>query len=229
MKTTLDTNIFLYASISGKCARKVEEVYPSNTFNVILRVVSEESRPKLVELSMIFSVLQDEITKTRNPIKLIESDYYEHFKSKYPQIYKAMKNYIIKNNINSKKKSKELTRVVNLIINDLKYLIQLVSNERLFYPTTEEDFEKLKKSKSFKECMEKLKEIIKANDNDRMNVSLCNEYIRINLKNDQMSFCTIDKEDFIKHNNKEKIEKIVKNLIIETLPELDVENIKINK
>jgi predicted YcjX-like family ATPase len=44
-----------------------------------------------------------------------------------------------------------------------------------------------------------------------------------------MGFCTIDKKDFIKHNNKEKIEKLVKNLIIETLPELDVENIKINK
>jgi hypothetical protein len=228
MKTTLDTNIFLYASISESCAGKVNETYNKNNFNIILRIVNEESRPKLVELSMIFSVLQDEITKTRNPIKLIESDYYEYFKSKYPQIHKAIKNYIVRNNINSKKKSKELTRVVDLIINDLKFLIQLVSNGRLFFPTTEEDFEKLKKSKSFKDCMEKLKEIIKANDNDRMNISLCNEYI-INLKNDKMGFCTIDKDDFIKHNNKEKIEKIVKNLIIETLPELDVENIKIKK
>ena len=62
-----------------------------------------------------------------------------------------------------------------------------------------------------------------------VHISLCNEYISINLKNDEMSFCTVDKEDFIKHNNKEKIENIVKNLIIENLPELDVENIKINK
>lgn len=229
MKSTLDTNIFLYATISGHCAEKVETTYNKTNFNIILRVVSTESRPKLVELSMIFSVLQDEITKTRNPIKLIESGYYEYFKSKYPQIYKAMKNYIVKNNINNKEKSKELERNVDLIINDIKYLVQLVSSERLFYPTTEEDFDKIKNSKSFKDCMDKLKEIIKANDNYRMNLGLCNEYISVNLKTDKMSFCTVDKDDFIKHNNKEKIENIIKNLIIDTLPELDVENIKINK
>ncbi len=223
MKTTLDTNIFLYATISESCAEKVNVTYGGNSFNVILRVVSVESRPKLVELSMIFSVLRDEIAKTRNPIKLIESKYYSNFKTKYPQIYKAFRNYILKNNINNKKRSKELIRIVNLILNDIKFLVQLVSNAKIFYPTTEGDFERIKKLKSFKDCMDKLKEIIKDNDNDRINLSLCEQYL-CNLKNDKMGFCTLDKEDFIKHNNKEKIE----NLIIETLPKLDVENIKIN-
>lgn len=229
MKSTLDTNVILYAAISEKCAEKINDIYIKSSFNIILRVVSEESRPKLVELSMVFSVLRNEITKTRNPIKLIESGYYSYFKSKYPQIYKAIREYIIKNNIDNKKKSKELIRIVDLILNDIKFLVQLVSNEKIFYPTTEEDFERIKELKSFKECVDKLKEIIKKNDNDRINLGLCNQYIRVNLKNDSMAFCTIDKEDFIKHNNKEKIEKIIKNIVIETLPGLNIENIKINK
>ena len=157
---------------------------------------------------------------------MIDSDFYDTLKNKYPQIYKAIRNYVVKNKINSKKKTGRFIEVLDFILNDIRFLVKIISDAKRAYPVTEEKYKRIKNSKIFKSCIDSLKEIIKKNDMDRIHIGLCNHYLFENLKyTDKLVFITIDKNDFIKHNNKEKIEKIIKNLIIDTLPSLDVENI----
>tara|TARA_Y100000310_G_scaffold260603_1_gene269601 strand:- start:6428 stop:7108 length:681 start_codon:yes stop_codon:yes gene_type:complete len=224
MKTTLDTNIFLYAVISKKCAIKVSDTYKNNKYNIILRSVNEETKPKLYSLFTIFTVLRYETVKTRNAIKLIDSNFYDKFNNDFPQIYKAIRNYIIISKINDKNKIEEFIEVLDNILNDIRYLVQIVSKN--LYPVTKKDYSTVKGSKMFKDCINSLKNIIKNNDLDKIHMGLCNQFLSENLRyKDKMFFFTMDKDDFIKHGNKEKIEKIIKNLVINTLPILDVENI----
>ena len=226
MTSTLDSNIFIYAVISKLCAEKVEKIYKDNMFNLVLRSVSEETRPQLIRLSTIFCILKSEVIKTNNAVNLIDSQLYSTFYEEYPQIYKSIRKYIIKNKIDTKKKTTKFLDVLDSIIDDIKYLVKLISNQKIIYPLTEQEFEKIKNSNLFKKCVEDLKEIIKRNDMDRVHLGLCDYFLTKNLKHqDKMVFITIDKDDFIKHGNKAKIEKIIKNLRIDVLPELDVENI----
>lgn len=226
MKITLDTNIFLYATISKKCAVKVSDTYKNDKYNIILKSVNEETKPKLHFIFTVFTILKYESINTRNAIKLIDSDLYDKFRNKYPQVYKAIRNYIIQNKIDNKDKIDKLVKLLDIILNDIRYLVQMVSDIKKIYPITEEDYKKIKSSIKFKNCICSLKDIIKNNDQDKVHMSLCNQFLSENLKfKDKMIFFTIDKNDFIKHGNKEKIEKIIQNLIIDTFPTLDVENI----
>lgn len=221
MKKTLDTNIFLYATISKECAEEVLDTYYYNSFNIVLRSVDAETRPKLLGLFTIFSVLGDELPKSKKPCNLIDSDLYSKFRDDYPQMYKAVRNYFLN--------EKEINHIINLvesILNDIRFLIQIISNQKFLYPVTEEDYKSIINSKRFRECFASLQEIIKRNDKDREHLCLCKHFLSANLKNeDKLVFLTIDKEDFIRHNNKKKIESKIRNLIIETLPQLDIENI----
>jgi hypothetical protein len=221
MKKTLDTNIFLYATVSKGCAEEVLDTYQYNSFNIVLRSVDAETRPKLIGLFTVFSVLRDELSKSKKHVNLIDSDRYSKFREDYPQLYKAVRNYFFK--------EKQINKLINLlesILNDIRFLIQIISNQKFLYPITRKDYKRILDSKRFRECFAALKEIIKRNDKDREHLCLCKHFLSANLKyKDKLVFLTIDKEDFIKHNNKQKIESKIKNLIIETLPQLDIENI----
>ncbi|MBU4242572.1 MAG: hypothetical protein KKF52_05055 [Nanoarchaeota archaeon] len=221
--TTLDTNIFLYSIISETCAKKVESTYKKSNFNIVLRTVYYETRPKLLELSSIFSVLLSEISKTRNYLKLIDSNFYDVFKSKYPQIYASFRNFILKNKIGMKERP-YLISVVTNILDDIASIIQMISSPKIIYPS--EDNEKnILESREFEFANKKLSKII-SNKNDLVHLSLCYCYVSINLKHkNQIFFVTLDKKHFLK--NKETIEKEIKNLIIQSMPKLDIENIKL--
>ncbi|MBW2976051.1 hypothetical protein KY347_01245 [Candidatus Woesearchaeota archaeon] len=157
---------------------------------------------------------------------MIDSSFYNIFAVKYPQIYKTIRNHIINNKIDNRKKIQQFVETINSILNDIRYLIKIIDSNKRLYPSTVIDYETIKKSNLFKDSMNSLKKIIKNNDGDRKSLSLCNQFLTVNLKhNDKLTFITVDKDDFIKHGNKSNIETIIKGLIIEILPQLDVENI----
>lgn len=223
MKKTLDSNIFIFATISEQCAKEVDDTYIQNKFNIIIKSVSYESRSKLLDLFTKVLVFNNEIRKTKHIEKLINSSYYNNFKEKFPQIYDALRSHIIKNKINTKKKIDEFSLNLLDILNDIRYLINLVSEQKRQYPLTEDDFNKIKNLKIFIDTFDSLKTIIKNNDNDRTHLALCKCYIN-NIK-DELKFITIDKDDFLK--NKSEIEALIKSLIIETLPNLNIESISL--
>ncbi|MFH1605741.1 MAG: hypothetical protein ABIC91_00180 [Nanoarchaeota archaeon] len=226
MKSTLDTNVFLYSTITKSCSDLIKVHYHFSKYNIILKSVSKETRPKLLDLFSFFQVFLSEIGKTKKSlVKLLDSDFYAYRRKKYPQIFDVLKNHIIKNKLEAKDKIKHFERDIQIIINDINFLIKLLSSQKISFPTTTSDFNKILVSKQYINCWNKLNNNIKIKKSDQQHLCLCNQYLKVNMKNkDQLSFITLDEKDFIK--NKNLIEKIVSGLIIKEVEGCDIRNIK---
>lgn len=203
MKSTLDSNVFIYGSVSNKCSELLMDVYDRSISNMILRSVREETYEKLIYLSSMINHFLDELRKSE-PDKLIESDYYKSLRFTFPQIYDALKEYV-KNHEREDIKD-QLFRTHK----DINYIIKILSRENLIYPV-EEDYD-------YPEDIEiKLKKFI-SNDKDCRHLTLCHKYITENLRlKEKLKFITLDKKDFQKGGKKKNIEKLIKNLIVEIL------------
>jgi len=220
-KTTLDTNVFLYGTISTKCAELISSTFGPNSYNIVLISVLEEMRKKLMELNQMLTIFEDEMRKNKNILKQLESEMYKRFRTKYPQIYDSFHKLI-----STRKPTKgDLRRIILNINSDIKYFIQIGNHH--MYPTRREDFESMRKTKTYESCISKIQQII-SNSGDQVHLALCDQFIIMNLKNkDKLLFFTFDKKDFLRPKNKAHIEKTISNLKVKTL-NLNLENIQIS-
>jgi hypothetical protein len=228
MKGTLDTNVFLLSVVSKSCAITIQERYHHNK-NIILMSVSNETRPKLIELSTIFSLIYVELSDKKDGIQLLESGRYDYCKENYPDVYNALISYARKN-VRSKKEVTDFQdRVIVNIINQIKYLVQLVSYTKKLYPLLESEFADMKKQDWFSSLMKKLDQKVGIhNDGDREHLCLCSSFIKNNLGGKEIfTFITLDKQDFTK--KKHDIESVIKGLEISSVPDFDRKNLELQQ
>lgn len=170
MKNTLDTNVFIYGTVSSSCAKLIHENY-DNSSNIILFSVYEEYYSKLLKLNSILTTLYEETAKVPDILKLLDSQLYTKLDMIFPQIFKALRNLII-NKIRNDKKQFEI--ILEEILEDIRYILKI--SPRYLYPLSSEEYEKVKQEKLVKTCIRKLKGFMK-NENDRIHVALCNRFI----------------------------------------------------
>ncbi len=221
MTSTLDTNIFLYGTISNKCSELIVSTYKNNKYNIVLWSVSDETRKKLMVLNTILTIFYDELKRNKNLLNQLQSSMYHRFEQNFPQIYGSFRTLLNSKNI----RKEDVRRIILSILNNIRYFTQITHNRT--YPTTKDDLVEIEKSKAFCSCIKKLNSVIK-NEGDKYHMALCNQFIICNLKKERiLEFYTLDKKDFLVETKKRKIESIIENLRIKTI-NLDLENINIS-
>ena len=216
MKQVTDTNIIINGLISKKLAQIVKNTYDLDASNIIPLSIYEETRLNLNKLSTILQVFYDELEKSKDCLKQLESNHYDYFRQDFPQIYSAFKNLIIKYKYN---KNKEIIREkITMIAYDIERILKKLRNRQ--YPMTENEFYEYSKDPLFIKCYNDLKFI--KNDKDKHHITLCNQYLKVNLKNkSEMTFHTADKNDFYYKDHKTKIESLISNFYLNII-EIDI-------
>lgn len=221
MKSTFDTNIFVYGVLSKRCSETIQTLINNPNDYTILRSVNEETVAKLRQLSVTFSILHSEYDSKTDTVSLLESRRYENFRQKYPQIHKIILEYVKKGHFGRDKKFDDFSEFLLSTRKGIKKLLALLDKEKYMFPVRKEDYQILLKDKEFTKVIKSLSFI--KNLGDQRHLAISSKYIE--QSKHELLFITLDKKDFIK--NKAKIEEMIKGLTIKELQGFNPENFTI--
>lgn len=187
MPHSYDTNFLIRkVLVNSKIFEQVKnELLNENSGCIILMSIQEELVEKLIYISSRLQKFREETRKYNFEI-ILNSSHYIAFKERYSEIANDLENNCHNTNFEH----------FNVLLQRIQELHLALQN---FFPTTEENYEKIKKGEEYKQLIEK------SSNDDSPHLALLEIYGK--QRNEKIKFISCDEGDIVGKRAKEKISK----------------------
>jgi hypothetical protein len=219
----LDSNVFIFATISTYCAQKVQELQKRDYGHLVLYSVREEVEAKLFEIHTAVVTLQSELKDSNSYLNLLHSYRFQDERRKYPQIWQTMIRCIQEGYFNQDSRFDNFREFLDLTKKDIRGMIHTLQKRRKLYPKTYNEYLDSQKHINFQHSFGFKLSFMNEAYRDRKHLALSGHYCCTRKK--EALFYTTDKKDIL--SKSEKIESRILGLTICPVPNFDPENIKV--